>query len=108
MHDTAFSVDEKYAGAKTIQRIGEVRNLGFLVFDRPVDHLGSLDMRSDQRDAPSHLVVHHALAREEGEENRTIRFRLFEYDVRHVDAALGPQPFLIERPAAILVISNEI
>ena len=65
-------------------------------------------MRHDHRHAPAHLVIDHAPAREHGHEHRTAQVRILQHDVRRIDTALRPQPFLIEASPAVFVEADEI
>jgi hypothetical protein len=61
MNDAAFGIDKEYAGAETIQRIGECRKFRLLVVDRFVDDQRTLCMRNEERNPSPHFVVDHAL-----------------------------------------------
>src|SRR5262249_4928674 len=109
MDDAAVGIDEEYASAQSIQRIGKGCRFGFCAIQCLTNEQCAACMRCNEGDTPTHVVIDHArLCRDNGKENRTMRSRFFEHNVCKVGPALRTQPFLIEAPLAIVIVGHKV
>jgi hypothetical protein len=102
-------VDEEHAGSQRVQAVGELGCLHLVQIDHLADQEGAADMRGDELEAPTHLVVDEAVAQvPKLQRDSATCCRFFHDGEQAVGESLRSQPLLGEACPAEFLAQEEV